>query len=113
MSNSRKYRKTDGPARRRAFTTSAAPVLPSLWQRAGCCGAVIAADPSRMSKTWADVHEPGCPAPWEALGLDGEPREVYPLAPYLPAGTRLRAVNRSPGRAPASPGHQAALRRRA
>lgn len=112
MGKSRRYRK-DGAERRRSSTASTVPERPSLWQRARCCGAVIAADPGRMSRNWADVHEPGCTVPWEALGLDGEPREVYPGAPYLPPGDRLRAVNRSPGRQPAVSGHQAAVRRRA
>lgn len=111
MGKSRRYRQ-DGAERRRSFTTGTAQGLQSLWQRARCCGATIAADPARMSRNWADVHEPGCPAPWEALGLGGPAREVYPGAPWLPAGDRLRAVNRRPGSVPAS-GHQAALRRRA
>jgi hypothetical protein len=112
MGKSRRYRQ-DGAERRRSFTAGTAPGLPSLWQRAQCCGATIAADLSRMSRQWADVHEPGCPAPWEALGLDGPPRDVYPGAPWVPAAGRLRAVNRRPGSRPASPEHQAAQRRRA
>ena len=113
MSKSRR-RRTRGPERRAIFreSTASAP-LRSLWQRADCCGAMIAADPGRMGSSWADVHEPGCPAPWEALGLDGEPREVWPGAPYLPDVPRLRAVNRRPGSRPASPEHLAAVRRRA
>jgi hypothetical protein len=109
MSKSRRYRQS-GAERRRTFAGNPPPSLPSLWQRADCCGAMIAADPGRMGKSWADVHEPGCTAPWEALGLDGPARDVYPGAAYLPPG-RLRAVNRSPGRLPANPGHQAAQRR--
>jgi len=109
MGKSRRYRQ-GGPERRRAFSGSTAPARPSLWRRAECCGATIAADRSRMGRDWADVHEPGCREPWRQLGLDGEPREVYPLAPYLPAGRRLRAVNRMPGSVPAQPDHRAALR---
>lgn len=109
MGKSRRYRQT-GPERRKSFTTGTARGLQSLWQRAQCCGAVIAADASRMSRNWADVHEPGCPVPWEALGLDGPPRDVYPGAPYLPGGVYLRAVNRRSG---SRSGHQAAERRRA
>lgn len=91
MSGTRKYRNLAGPARRKAFTRGAAG---SKWDRAQCCGAVIAADPARMGRRWADVHEPGCPVPWETLGLDGPPRPVYPGAPGIPPGIRLRAVNR-------------------
>lgn len=112
MGKSRRYRQ-GGAERRKSFTTPPAPPRPSLWQRAECCGATIAADPGRMGRGWSDVHEPGCPAPWEALGLDGPPREVYPGAPYLPAVPRLRAVNRRPGSVPVQPGHLAAQRRRA
>lgn len=112
MGKSRRYRQ-DGAERRRSFAGSTVPVRPSLWQRAQCCGAMIAADPARMGSTWADVHEPGCGAPWEALGLDGPARDVYPGAPGVPSGERLRAVNRRPGARPASPEHQAPLRRRA
>jgi len=110
MGKSRRYRQ-DGPERRKAFSGSTAPARPSLWRRAECCGATIAADRSRMGRDWADVHEPDCRVPWEILGLGGEPREVYPLAPYLPAGRRLHAVNRMPGAQSAR--HQAALRRQA
>jgi hypothetical protein len=110
MSGSRRNRKLTGAERRKAFTRDDTPGQPSLWQRADCCGATIAANPDRMGSRWADVHEPGCPAPWEALGLDGEPAEVYPGAPGMPEGTRLRAVNRMPGAVPASPEHAAPYR---
>lgn len=110
MGKSRRYRQ-DGAERRRSFTASTSPALPSLWQRAGCCGATIAADRSRMHRNWADVHEPGCRAPWEALGLPGPARDVYPGAPGIPPGQRLRAVNRRPGSVPVQDGHQAAVRR--
>jgi hypothetical protein len=109
MSKSRRNR-AGGPERRRIFSGPGEPPLRSLWQRARCCGATIAADPARMGRAWADVHEPGCPAPWEALGLDGPARDVYPGAPYLPDVPWLSAVNRRPGPAPA---HRAALRRQA
>lgn len=110
MGKSRRYRQ-GGAERRKNFTADTSPAIPSLWQRARCCGATIAADPSRMSRRWSDVHEPGCPAPWEALGLDGPPRDVYPGAPGVPPGTYLNAVNRRPGAVPAQPEHASARRR--
>ena len=110
MGKSRRYRQA-GAGRRRNFSGSTAPVTPSRWQRARCCGATIAADPSRMGRRWSDVHEPGCPAPWEALGLDGEPFDVYPGAPGIAYEGRLRAVNRRPGSVPAQPEHASARRR--
>jgi hypothetical protein len=106
MSRSRKYRNTDPRQRRREHRTPP-PSPRSLWVRAACCGALIAADPARMGKGWADVHEAGCRVPWDALHLDGEPREVHPAAPWLPSGARLRAVNRAPGSRPANPDHAA------
>jgi hypothetical protein len=112
MSKSRRNR-AGGAERRRIYSGTGEPSLRSLWQRAECCGATIAADPGRMGSGWADVHEPGCPAPWTALGLDGTARDVYPGAPYLPDVPRLRAVNRRPGARPATPEHEAAQRRRA
>lgn len=111
MSGTRRNRKLDPAQRRKAFTRGTAQ--PSRWQLAECCGATIAADQARMGSRWADVHEPGCRVPWDRLGLDGEPREVYPGAEYLPEGSRLRAVNRQSGSVPANPDHLAAQRRRA
>lgn len=110
MSKSRRNRAT-GAERRKAYAGGSRPALRSPWQRAECCGSMIAADPGRMGSRWADVHEAGCPVPWEALGLGGPPRQVYPGAPYLPAGIRLRAVNRKAGVLPANPQHLAAQRR--
>lgn len=110
MGKSRRHRST-GPERRRKFTAGTSPSLPSRWQRCTLCGATIAADPSRMGKQWADVHEPGCPVPWDQLGLGGPPCEVWPGAPRIPAGSRLRAVNRRPGAVLVSPGYLAAMRR--
>lgn len=112
MSGSRKYRRQGPAERRKAFTSGPPPRLMSAWKRAECCGALIAAAPARMGKDWADVHEPGCPVPWEILGLPGRPRQVYPGAPYLPPGARLRAVNRKPGRIPARLSHLAPIRGR-
>jgi hypothetical protein len=110
VSGARKYR-SRGAERRKAFSSGRTqPSQPSLWQRAECCGAMIAADPDRMARDWADVHEAGCRAPWDQLGLDGLPREVYPGAGWLPEGTRLRAVNRKAGVVPARPQHAAAYR---
>jgi hypothetical protein len=116
MSDTRRHRKTVPQRRRREYRTPAA--RPSLLIRAQCCGAMIAADPSRMRGNWIDVHESGCRVPWEALPRDlredgGEPRDVWPTAPWLPAeGLRLTAVNRRPGARPASPGHAAPRLRR-
>jgi hypothetical protein len=92
--------------------TPASPPLRSLWRRAPCCGATISADRDRMGTWWADVHEPGCRVPWEELGVSGEPFEVYPGAPQIPDGARLRAVNRKPGSWPANREHIAAQVRR-
>ena len=95
MGKSRRHRQS-GAERRSLFTRPGTP-RPSLWQRARCCGATIAADRSRMGSNWSDVHEPGCPAPWSELGLPGPARDVYPGAPGIPPGGRLRSVNRAPG----------------
>jgi hypothetical protein len=118
MSRTRRYRSTDNRQRRREYRTPRQVPQRSRLQRAQCCGAMIAADPARMHGNWADVHEPGCRVPWEALPPDvrddgGEPRDVYPFAPWLPpAGLRLTAVNRRPGARPANPDHAAPVRRR-
>ena len=113
MSEGKRRRNLDRARRERAQRASRStrsgkpPARRSRFQRAECCGAMVAADPGRMGRDWADVHEDGCTAPWEALGLDGEPRPVFPGAPWLPAGLQLRAVNRKAGSAPASPQHAA------